>query len=341
MTSFSTDILDSSLIKNPKNELHDLCDQYTPVLTSLLHKHAPLQTKQVVEKAPTPWMTSRLLDCKRSCRQLERLLRRSRSGYDRSKYRNYQNLCNRLMTEAKSQYFSNLIDENSENTRRLWDTINNILHRTPAAALPESNNVKSLCEHFAKYFCDKISTINLEPASEDEVRKIIMKSASKSCDLDPIPTNILKALLDILFKPITTIINLSLESGTFPLPFKEAHVTPLLKKSNLPVNNLNNYRLVSNLSFISKIIEKVVSNRLQAHINSNKLSNPMQSAYRKFHSTETALLRAHNDISGSLDKGHVTALTLLDLSAAFDTIDHNTLKNRLPEWHGVSGMALA
>ena len=122
------------------------------------------------------------------------------------------------MTEAKSQYFYlNLIDENSENPRRLWDTINTYLHRTQAAALPESNNVKSLREHFAKYFCDKIRTIranfsnqvndvpfvqkpkirnklfNLEPASEDEVRKIIMKSASKSCDLDPFPTNILKA----------------------------------------------------------------------------------------------------------------------------------------------------
>ena len=150
-----------------------------------------------------------------------------------------------------------------------------------------------------------------------------------------------KALLDILIKPITTIINLSLESGTFPLSFKEAHVTPLLNKSHLPVNNRKNYRLVSNLSFISKIIEKVVSNRLQAHINSNKLNNPMQSAYRKFHSTGTALLRVHNDISVYLDKGHVTALTLLDLLAAFDTIDHNTLTNRLAEWYGVSGMALA
>ena len=168
-----------------------------------------------------------------------------------------------------------------------------------------------------------------------------MKSASESCDLDPIPANILEALLDILIKPITTIINLPLESGTFTLSFKEAHVTPLLKKSNLTVNNLKNYRPVSNLSFISKIIEKVVSNRLQAHINSNKLNNPMQSVYRKFHSTKTALLRVHNDISVSLDKGHVTALTLLDLSAAFDTIDHNTLTNRLAEWYGVSGMALA
>ena len=90
MTFFRADILDSSLIKTPKNELHDLCDQYTSVLTSLLDEHAPLQTKIVVEKAPTPRMTSKLLDCKRSCRQLERRWRRSRSGYDRSKHRNYR-----------------------------------------------------------------------------------------------------------------------------------------------------------------------------------------------------------------------------------------------------------
>ena len=102
MTSFRADILDSSLIKKHKNELHDLCDQYTSASTSLLDKYAPLQTKKVVEKAPTPWMTSKLLDCKISCRQLKRRWR-SRSGYDRSKYRNYRNLCNRLMTEAKSQ----------------------------------------------------------------------------------------------------------------------------------------------------------------------------------------------------------------------------------------------
>ena len=105
-----------------------------------------------------------------------------------------------------------------------------------------------------------------------------MKSASKSYDRDPIPTNILKASLDILITPMTTMINLYLEFGTFPLSFKEAHVTPLLKKSNRPANNLKNYRPVSNLSFISKIIEKVASKRLQAHINSNIWNNPMQYA---------------------------------------------------------------
>ena len=130
-----------------------------------------------------------------------------------------------------------------------------------------------------------------------------------------------------------------METSTFPQNFKKAHVRPLLKKTSLPKNELKNYRPVSNLSFISKILEKIVANRLQAHIKTNHLCNPLQSAYRKHHSTESALLKVHNDIIISMDKGEVTAPTLLDLSAAFDTIDHATLTDRLSDWYGISGEA--
>ena len=117
-----------------------------------------------------------------------------------------------------------------------------------------------------------------------------------------------------------------METSTFPQNFKEAHVRPLPKKTYLPKNELKNYRPVSNLSFISKILEKIVANRLQAHIKNNHLSNPLQSAYRKHHYTESVLVKVHNDIiiSRPMDKGEITALTLLDLSAAFDTIDYAT-----------------
>ena len=179
----------------------------------------------------------------------------------------------------------------------------------------------------------------LERASEDEIKKLILNSSSKSCDLDPIPTSVLKNCLDILIIPITDIINISMETSTFPQNFKEAHVRPLLKKTSLPKNELKNYRPVSNLSFISKILEKIVANRLQAHIKNNHLCNPLQSAYRKHHSTESALLKVHNNIIISMDKGEVTALALLDLSAAFDTIDHATLTDRLSDWYGISGQA--
>ena len=97
---------------------------------------------------------------------------------------------------------------------------------------------------------------------------------------------------------------------------------------------------VSNLSFLSKVLDKVVVNQLHTHINSSNTSNQYQSAYRKFHSTETALLKIHNDILASMDAGKVTPLTLLDLFAAFDTIDHTILLGRLEDWFRVTGKAL-
>ena len=157
-----------------------------------------------------------------------------------------------------------------------------------------------------------------------------MSSPSKSCDLDPLPTILLKACIAILIRSITDTINASLRSGLFPEDFKCSHENPVLKKTTLPKEELSSYRPISNLSFIKKILEKIVANRL------NALSNVSQSAYIQFHSTETALLKVHNDINLNIDNGKVTALTLLDLSAAFDTIDHDILITRLSTWYGIS-----
>ena len=126
----------------------------------------------------------------------------------------------------------------------------------------------------------------------------------------------------MLLTPITNIVNYSLQEGSFPSCFKTAHVTPLLKKAGLDKNILKNYRPVSNLSYISKLIEKAVAKQINEHIAHEGISNENQSAYRAFHSTETALLKIQNDIATSMDKGAAVGLVLLDLSAAFDTIDH-------------------
>ena len=105
---------------------------------------------------------------------------------------------------------------------------------------------------------------SFERATEDEITKLILSSSSKSSDLDPIPTNVLKYCLDILVTLITDIINISMDTSEFPKKFKEAHVRSLLKK-HLFLNELKNYRRASYLSFINKILEKVVANLLQAH----------------------------------------------------------------------------
>ena len=100
------------------------------------------------------------------------------------------------------------------------------------------------------------------------------------------------------------------------------------------------YRPVSSLSFLSKVLENVVASHLNSHISSSNTSSHYQSAYRIFHSTETALLQIHNDILSSMDKGKVTALTLLDLSAAFSNIDHTILFRRLMIGSGLLGKHL-
>ena len=133
-----------------------------------------------------------------------------------------------------------------------------------------------------------------------------------------------------------------LETATFPTIMKTALVRPLLKKSSLDQEILKHYRPVSNLSFVSKIIEKAVSSQITKHtcMSTNNLYSPVQSAYRKHHGTETALLRVQNDNLNSLDRTNCVFLVLLDLSAAFDTVDHAILHSRIESTAGITSSAL-
>jgi hypothetical protein len=123
----------------------------------------------------------------------------------------------------------------------------------------------------------------LSPATLDEVRKIILKAPSKSCELDPLPTHLLKQCLDTLAPVITRLVNMSLVESSVPSTFKKAVARPLLKKPSLDKEVLNNYRPVSNLPFISKVVERVVATRIESHIMLNSLHDDMQSAYRTSH----------------------------------------------------------
>ena len=176
--------------------------------------------------------------------------------------------------------------------------------------------------------------------SETEVGKIIKSSKSTTCSLDPLPTKIIKKTSSAHIPALTRLINTSFESGIVPVPLKKALVTPILKKHGLDVNILANYRPVSNLPFTAKVMEKIAVQRISEHLTSNGLHEELQSAYKPLHSTETALMRVQHDIANAMDTNQAALLVLLDMSAAFDTIDANiliyTLHNRL----GVKGTPL-
>ena len=167
--------------------------------------------------------------------------------------------------------------------------------------------------------------VKFDDVSPDDIAKVIKNSPTKSCLLDPWPTFLVKDCLDILLPSITKLVICSLLEGAVPDGFKSAVVTPLIKKSSLSKDELKNYRPVSGLSFISKLVECVVASQLSRHVSLHGLKNEYQSAYRRSHSTETALLSIKNQIHLSLARGEAIAVVLLDQSAAFDTIDHDKL----------------
>ena len=179
-----------------------------------------------------------------------------------------------------------------------------------------------------------------DPATEEEIHKIIMSSASKSCGLDPIPTFLLKKCIHVLLPVITKIINLSFAMARVPACFKLAAVIPLLKKVFLDPEVFKNLRLVSTLPFLSKTLERAAGKRMKVHKDTKKLNEKNQSAYREGHSTETALVRIQNDVLRAIDTKRCVFLVLLDMSAAFDTVDHSVLLNRLSNRFGIQGLAL-
>ena len=134
---------------------------------------------------------------------------------------------------------------------------------------------------------------------------------------------------DSILPSLTDLFNSSLASGIFPQCFKSALVAPMHKKRCLDHNYLNNYRPVSNLCFIAKILEKLILSKVSSYLTSHNLYNASQSAYRPGHSTETALMKVVNDPFLSLIKGDISVLALLDFSSAFDTIDHPIIVHRL------------
>ena len=198
-------------------------------------------------------------------------------------------------------------------------------------------------DEYPKFKPKRNSTItplkNFEPTTVDEVTTIIKEMKTKSCELDFLPTSLLKKALPNVINTITRIMNVSLEQGVFPDSWKMAIIRPLLKKLGLELIT-SNYRPVSNLPFLSKVLEKVVLARYNNHCDRHNLIPSFQSAYRPKHSCETSMVKLVNDLLCLMERKEATAVAVIDLSAAFDMVDRNILFNLLHETFGIGDKAL-
>jgi len=355
--AFTADLLRTKLVVSPPCDVTDAFTCYNDTLRLLLDKHAPSELKLVRRRSDTaPWYDKECRSVKKTTRNLERRYRSRRTVENKSAWRQQFDFQRNFYQNKVNSFWTTTVNEHRNNPRRLWKTVDKLL-QPPKQDL----STKLTADDFAIFFKDKVAKIRLStatasrpvissrqtpslssfpPVTVEEITKLLNSSPSKSCQLDPIPTWLLKRLSTHITPVICHLCNLTMQSGIFPSVLKEARVRPLLKKSTLDPDNASSYRPISNLSYISKLVERVVVKRFTNHVGTHNLFPVQQSAYRPFHSTETAVLSVHDLLVRSIDNNQISVLVLLDLSAAFDTVDHEILLSVLSGRFGVNGTAL-
>lgn len=240
-----------------------------------------------------PWYKEDIDQAKRAHRKAERKWRRTRLPSDFEDYKKKWNYATNLMNKARQEFYTHFVEENSSNQKKLFNAANKLLGERKQLCFPEHINKIVLVNDIGRYFVRKIEhirtdvdSIHLHPQDQDlvpsdgvtnrtlnsfnnlserNVSDLINNSAKKSCVLDPMPTCLIYDSLDVLLLVITRMVNASLSTGHFPDEWKEAVVSPLLKKGAKDSGH-KNLRPVSNLQFVSKITEKAVFNQIYAHI---------------------------------------------------------------------------
>ncbi|XP_072023162.1 uncharacterized protein [Amphiura filiformis] len=314
-------------------ELNDPIDNLVILFDSkvrdILDHHAPEVVKMRTVRTRFPWYNSTIKEERQVRRKLERKWRKTGSDEDKRAYLDQKNAVNNLIDSEKAKFYQNKF-ANSD-VKGMFENVKTLLNQN-TRILPSSDSTVSLCNQFATFFNDKVTTIreclDLHPGTqsqfvdyrtehvfsdfmlvfEEDVCKLVNASSTSTCILDPIPTWLMKDHIERFIPSITHIINVSLSSGIFPEPLGKAVISPIIKKSSLDHDELKNYRPVSNVSFISKLIEKVVTQQITNHINDCNLGEIYQSAYKANTSTETALLKVKSDVLNAVDRGKLSFL---------------------------------
>jgi hypothetical protein len=282
---FAADLNQSDLVANPPIDATELFDCYNTTLKQLVDRHVPVVTVTSYSRPNAPWFDRECSQAKAKTRRFEKIFKKKHDGASEWKWLEQFQLQRLLYSSKFITFWTDRINACGRDSKMLWSRLRGLLQPANEAMIEHSP------EQFADQFTKKVERIrsstaraptplitkrsisnpltHFNPVTSDEVLKILLTAPAKQCSLDPVPTWLVKKL-DSVFAPIiANLCNASFDQCTLPVDQKRAITRPLLKKPSLDTSDLNNYRPISNLSFLSKTVERLVDARFTAYAENN------------------------------------------------------------------------
>ena len=276
-----------------------------------------------------------------------------------TQYRHLRNQVKQQLRNSRLRYINNLFSDKKQSSSALWNNVKKLGFGKQPSPVPVNIPLNDLNDYFLSFsqksnnapvqahlaelshqnqYIHPDNQFHFKPVLEIDVLKAIRRIQTNATGSDKISISLIKKILFAILPVITTIFNKSLTTGIFPTQWKTALVRPLNKIKS--PSNPEDYRPISILPALSKGLERIVHSQMSDFFCNHNIINTFQSGFRKYHSTETALLKITDDIRLAMDRGLFTLLALLDFSKAFDTVIHKLLIKKLKRL-GFSKLALA
>ena len=350
---------------------NEAANKFTSKISSILDKMAPLKTFQTRSKY-CPWLSEQTKSLIKHRNEAQQQYSREKTEINLERFRRLRNLTTKQLKKDKINWQKTKLRNSCGNSSLLWKNVLGWLNWSSVGSptkLFHSGRIytspSALAEILNGFFIEKISLIrkklpnptddplqmlrhlmvnktaqfSLSPVHPDTVRKIILSlKNSKACGVDNIDTYIIKLMVDEIVPPVTHILNLSIQQAVFPSMYKVAKVIPLLKKGD-PLE-AKNYRPVALLCIISKIIERAIYLQIVDYMNTNSFFHPNHHGFRSNHSTTTAMIQMYDCWVQAAEDKEITGVCMLDMSAAFDVVDHSILLDKL-KLYGFDNISLA
>ena len=354
-------------------DINIIFDSFHTKLTELIDKHVPLKkvSKRQLRLQSKPWITKGIRSSIAIRNKLYKSYMSTSNDYYFTKYKIYRNKLKHLILISKKSFYNNYFNTNKDNIKETWKGIKQLItlkktaYSTPTTLKIGNTKItdtKSIANEFNKYFANvgsnlanAIPVVNtsfeeflrlckspcssfvLFPVTTHEIEDEISNlNPSKSTGPYSLPTKILKILKSLLSGPLTCLFNCSFSTGVVPSKLKVARVIPVHK--NGPRAVISNYRPISLLSVFNKILEKLMYNRLITFLEKNQVLFNGQFGFRSNHSTLHAILLIADKIQKAIERNQYSCGIFLDLSKAFDTVNHTILIKKL-EYYGIRGIA--